>query len=156
MPRSTTPVGGGYEMIEIAAGNQTLTGGQALASNRARIGTSDYARMGRQRCVLAAMVDQLNPARVILSLSDLLSVLEDHLITDAPVDLVPDLLRLGGRVETESIRMIGFDQTWRSGVTAAGYHVPDVERIRAAVEALINDPDSAIGLGARPATDACF
>ncbi len=133
---------GGYEMIRIPAGSQTLDGGQALAYSRARHGTTDYVRMGRQRCVLAAMVSTLDPVRLLARLPGLLEVVEEHVSTDVPVDLVPHLIRLAARVPSEEIRVVGFDHTTRVGRTSFGHAIPDVDAIRATVQATIGDPKS--------------
>lgn len=146
------PDTGRHTMIRIPPGDQVLDGGQALAYARSRLGTSDYDRMARQRCLVAAMIAQVDPVGLLTRLSGLLDVLETHLTTDLPVDLVPDLVRLAALVEAGEIRSIGFDPTWGLGRNSAGYPIPDVDRIRAAVHQTITDPATA----AVPiAADAC-
>ncbi len=135
------PDTGGYEMITIPTGHQTLTGAEALAYSRARLGSSDYARMGRQRCVLAAMVEDADPFELVTALPDLLDTMETHLTTDLPLELVPDLIRLVPEVSAGDIRVIGFDHTWRLRRNSRGYAIPDIERIRAAVDEIVNHPD---------------
>ncbi|MDH3463046.1 MAG: LCP family protein, partial [Acidimicrobiia bacterium] len=46
---------GEYEMITFEPGPQHLDGDLALAYSRSRTGSSDYVRMGRQRCVMTAL-----------------------------------------------------------------------------------------------------
>lgn len=137
------PTTGGYEMITIPAGEQRLDGDEALAYSRARIGSSDYVRMGRQRCVLTALVEQADPIRTFARLPAILDTIEANVTTDIPLDVVPDLLRLAQRVEAGEVRVVGFDRSWRSGWTANRLAIPDIERIRAAVFQTLVDPDLA-------------
>jgi LCP family protein required for cell wall assembly len=149
------PDTGDHEMIRISTGPQTLDGGQALAYARSRLGSSDYARMARQRCILAAMVEEADLVALLARIPDLTETITSHLTTDLPLDVVPELIRLLPRVSAADIRVVGFDPEWSSGRTEAGYSVPDIERIRAAVKQAITNPDSAASLGVYTATDAC-
>lgn len=149
------PETGGYEMVRIAAGDQHLDGDHALAYARARYGSSDYARMGRQRCIVASMADGADPLTLLPRLSDLLGVVENNMSTDVPVELLPELVRLAPRVEPANVRVIGFDPTWRIGRTPDGHAIPDIERIRAAVRESIEDPTGAEALGVTTAESAC-
>lgn len=146
------PTTGGYEMITIPTGQQTLSGAEALAYSRARQNSSDYSRMARQRCVLAAMVAGANPLDLLTGVAGLLDTVETHLSTDLPLDLVPDLIRLLPEVSAGDIRVIGFDHTWRLRRNAGGHAVPDVDRIRAAVARIVHDPEPGAG---QAASEAC-
>ena len=149
------PETGGYEMTRIETGSQHLDGDHALAYARARYGSSDYARMGRQRCILASMARHADPLQLLRSLPDLLSVIEANMSTDLPVELLPELIRLAPRVDPGSVSVIGFDSKWGAGRTQDGAVIPDVERIRAAVVSMIEDPGSAETFGAATAEAAC-
>lgn len=149
------PVEGDYEMVRIPVGEQTLDGGHALAYARARYGSSDYARMGRQRCLLASMARDADFFGLVAGLSDLLGVIETNMTTDLPMEQVPDLIRIANRVGTNRTRVIGFDSTWRIGRNAEGYVVPDIERIRDTVRKIIEDPADAAELGVATADAAC-
>lgn len=146
---------GRYEMIRIPAGEQHLDGGQALAYARARYGSSDYARMGRQRCILASMASDADPMALLPRFSNILDVVEASMSTDVPVDLLPELVRLAARVEPGNVRVIGFDSTWNVGRTADGHAIPDIERIRQTVVRMIEDPASAGDMGVTTAESAC-
>lgn len=146
---------GGYEMVHIPAGRQFLDGDHALAYSRARYGSSDYVRMGRQRCVLASMAAQADLLSLFARLGDLLDAVESNLATNLPIDLVPDLIRLTPRVSAANIRMIGFDSTWGRGFTASGRSIPDIERIREAVRETIENPASSVYVGATTAAAGC-
>lgn len=52
-------------------GRQLLDGEDALWYARSRIQSDDFTRMGRQKCLMAAMLDQLSPQKVILNAADI-------------------------------------------------------------------------------------
>src|SRR5664279_1423241 len=54
-----------YKQTYIEPGQQTLDGQQALWYARSRVQSDDYTRMGRQKCLMAAMLDQLDPASAV-------------------------------------------------------------------------------------------
>lgn len=149
------PETGDYEMVRIESGEQRLDGGHALAYARARYGSSDYARMGRQRCILASMAKDAEPMSLLPKFSSLLAVVENNMSTDVPVDLLPELVRLAPRIEPQNVRVIGFDSTWQVGRTSDGHPIPDIERIRQAVVQMIDDPGSAEDLGIGTAESDC-
>lgn len=146
---------GGYEMVHIPAGSQHLDGAHALAYARARYGSSDYVRMGRQRCILASMAAQADLLDLFGRLGGLLDAVEANLVTDIPMKTIPDLIRLTPRVSAAGIRVIGFDAKWGIGRTATGHVIPDIERIREAVRATIENPESAGDFGAATAETGC-
>ncbi len=149
------PATGGYEMIRIEAGDQFLDGGHALAYARARYGSSDYVRMGRQRCILASVARDADLLNMLGRLSEMLTVVEVNMSTDLPVGLLPEMVRLLPRIDDTEMRVIGFDSSWRSGRTPLGAAIPDIERIRATVRQIIDDPESAMGSGVETADAAC-
>ncbi|MGD2044148.1 MAG: LCP family protein, partial [Acidimicrobiia bacterium] len=149
------PVSGGYEMVEIPAGNHHLDGDHALAYARARYGSSDYARMARQRCILTSLAGQADPLEIFTRLPDVLSVVEENVSTDIPAGTLPDLVRLLLSIDASEIRVIGFDSSWSVGRTSDGHAIPDVERIRDAVRVTLDDPASAADLGAAAASESC-
>lgn len=135
---------GKYEMIVIEPGDQVLDGGQALAYARARYGSNDYSRMGRQRCILAAMARDADLLKLMGRLSDILEVVESNMSTNMPVELVPELIRLAPRLSGDQMRVVGFDSKWGTGRTRYGAVVPDVERIRAVVRETVENPEAGL------------
>ena len=148
-------VTGTYEMVEIEPGEQRLDGDHALAYARARYGSSDYVRMGRQRCILTSLASQTNPLSILANVGDVLEVIESNITTDIPIDQLPDLVRLMLRVSGDRIRVTGFDATWSSGFTADRHPIPDVPRIREAVRQLIEEPETATAIDITVAGEAC-
>lgn len=146
---------GGYEMIHIPAGRQRLSGEEALAYSRARYGTSDYARMARQRCVLTSLVAQSDAFTLLTNYGDILRAFESHVTTDLPLESMPDLIRFLPRFDSDEIEVLGFDSTWSTGRTWSGDPIPDIERIRQAVSETLGETGEGGGSGAAPASEAC-
>jgi len=90
-----TPMGGGTSPISgyIEPGSQRLDGYHALWYARSREGASNYDRMARQKCVMNAMLHQLDPQTVVLKAQDIAEISGGVLETDIPSS---DLGRLGG------------------------------------------------------------
>jgi LCP family protein required for cell wall assembly len=87
LPGSTRQVGG------FKKGQQVhLDGEEALAYARSRTGSSDYARMKRQRCVVSALLHQADTMTLLSNLDDLQRIALENVITDVPLSEVPDLL----------------------------------------------------------------
>jgi LCP family protein required for cell wall assembly len=68
----------------IEAGQQHMDGTLALTYARSRTGDSDYARMTRQRCVLAAIATAASPAAVATGLPALVGAFGAAVRTDIP------------------------------------------------------------------------
>jgi hypothetical protein len=101
------------------------------------------------------MARDADPIGLVARFPDLLAVIENHMSTDFPVEQLPDLIKLAPRVESETIRVIGFDSKWGTGRTPDGAIIPDVARIRQTVAQMIDDPAASETLGAATAEAAC-
>lgn len=71
-----------YEILQ--PGPQRLTGEQALAYSRSRVSSDDFSRMRRQRCVVAAVVNQVNPMTMLQRYPQIISAVGDNVLTDLP------------------------------------------------------------------------
>ncbi|MFF0903717.1 UNVERIFIED_CONTAM: LCP family protein [Kocuria sp. CPCC 205316] len=87
------PIGGGTDLTTglpneifgyIEPGVQHLDGYHALWYARSREGATDYDRQARQRCVQAAMLEQLNPVNVLTRFEDLANSGTQVVETDIP------------------------------------------------------------------------
>lgn len=84
------PIGGSEDLSDVGAwiepGTQHLDGNWALwyARSRHGSGAGDYARMERQRQVQQAMLQQMDPANVLLRFRDIASAGSDVVKTDIP------------------------------------------------------------------------
>lgn len=84
--RERTAIGGIGSPIRgyIEAGDQKLSGDQALWYARSRVENDDWSRMGRQKCVMNAMVRQLNPQKVLMNMQDIATSSSAMLHTSIP------------------------------------------------------------------------
>lgn len=106
--RVDRPIPYGMQGGVIQPGYRKLHGDQALWYGRSRTGSSDYVRMGRQKCVLAAIARQANPTTVLTKFSQLAATTEKTVSTDIPQNLLPALLQLSGKVRKAKISTLLF------------------------------------------------
>jgi LCP family protein required for cell wall assembly len=83
----------------IPAGVQQLDGYHALWYARSRTGSDDYDRMARQRCVLGAMLHELDPGAVLSNFVELLEASESLVATDIPYQQLPDLMAAASKAK---------------------------------------------------------
>ncbi len=88
-------------------GRTHLDGTDALYYSRSREGDSDYARMARQRCLLATAARQVSPARLLTKYRDLLGVMEDAVRSDLSPAQARGLIELFTDLDTSRIRSLG-------------------------------------------------
>ncbi len=74
--------------------NVLLDGFHALWFARSREGSNDYERMARQKCVINAMVKQLNPTTVLTKFNDIAAASEKVVATNVPSDQLGTALDL--------------------------------------------------------------
>lgn len=90
------PIAGGET---IKSGVRQLDGYHALWYARSRTGSDDYDRMARQRCVLGAMLHELDPSAVLANFMDLLEASESLVATDIPYQQLPELVAAAGKAK---------------------------------------------------------
>src|SRR6476619_2101624 len=108
-PSGRLPIGGYQSHVDptkvvnnegwFKAGVQKLNGHYALWYARARATDSDYYRMQRQRCVIRAVVNQVNPAAMLGTYAQLAAIAEDNIYTDIPADSLMAFVDLMERVQ---------------------------------------------------------
>jgi LCP family protein required for cell wall assembly len=139
----------------IEEGMRDLDGDMALAYVRSREEGTDYGRMERQKCVLAALLDQAEPAQALLALPSLLGAFEETVSTDIPRDVLPDIVTLLADVDLDRVGLITLGPpAWHAGWIAGGWPIPDVPRIQEAVAAAL-DGAPPLDAGLIPATTSC-
>ena len=95
VPSPGNPPGAKHEVpAYIEAGQQRMDGTIALAYARSRSADSDYNRMGRQRCVLAAIATAATPMAVATGLADLVGAFGDAVRTDIPRERLGEFAQL--------------------------------------------------------------
>jgi len=108
------PIGGNLDTGRPPSGyiapgpHQHLNGFKALWFARGRWNTDDYHRMQNQRCVIDAVINQVNPANILLRYQDIASAGKKIARTDIPQRLLPALVDLGIRVKDAKTRSVVF------------------------------------------------
>jgi anionic cell wall polymer biosynthesis LytR-Cps2A-Psr (LCP) family protein len=140
----------------IPAGVQHLDGHQALAYVRSRTASNDYDRMARQRCVLAALADQVGALDLFTAVPRLATALESNVSTDVPIDLLPALIRVAANIESSNVITVRFvPPEYTVGTGPGGQLIPDTALIRDAVQATLDGlGDQGLAAGATVGT-AC-
>jgi polyisoprenyl-teichoic acid--peptidoglycan teichoic acid transferase len=134
---------GQWEQYDIQPGSQTLSGEEALAYARSRTGTSDYARMRRQRCLIAATIEQADLVTALRVFPDMVEAIRDNVQTNIPLEILPDLVMLRDDMRMDQLIAVGFTPPdYYLGPSSQGFNLPDVQGIRETVQNVINDPES--------------
>ncbi|MBB6352050.1 LCP family glycopolymer transferase [Nonomuraea muscovyensis] len=92
----------------IKAGTRMLSGEQALWYGRSRVGSDDFSRMGRQRCVIGAFAKQATPDKILLNFSKIASATKRLAQTNIPQQLVEPLVGLALKVKKAKITSMQF------------------------------------------------
>ncbi|CAB4364416.1 MAG: hypothetical protein F2681_10305 [Actinobacteria bacterium] len=112
IPTPGNPQGSDYHEVPeyIEVGQQHMDGTLALAYSRSRESDSDYHRMGRQRCMLAAIATAATPKSLALGLTDLVSAFGAAVRTDIPRSKLGDFAQLIDRFSkaggTDAVRTL--------------------------------------------------
>ena len=108
--KKRTPIGGGTGPIVgwIEPGSQHLDGLHALWYARSREGSTDYERMARQRCVMTAMLQQLDPQTVIFKFQDLAAASTGVIRTDLPESELGRFADLALKAKEQKIKSVNF------------------------------------------------
>lgn len=95
-----------YKNTYIQPGRQRLDGQEALWYARSRIQSDDYTRMGRQKCLMAAMLDQLSPQKVLLNAGEIGASGKQLLSTNIPAKELGQFADLALRSRREKIATV--------------------------------------------------
>lgn len=131
---------GGRERVVFDVGEQHLDGHLALAYSRIRRYSGDFARMHRQRCVIAALIDQTDTFDLAVGLPGLLNAIRDHVETDIPLDALDDFVVLLSRIELERLATLRITRYNYGASGHAGYQLYDLDAIRTDATSLMADP----------------
>ncbi|NYI70192.1 LCP family protein required for cell wall assembly [Naumannella cuiyingiana] len=105
------PVGGGSSKISryIQPGKNVLLNGEdALWVARSRAESSDYDRMSRQKCVMNAMLQQLDPVTVLTKFTAIADAGKEIVETDIPTDKVDSMIELALKARSTKISSVAF------------------------------------------------
>ncbi|WP_301177798.1 LCP family protein [Actinomadura geliboluensis] len=95
----TEPIPYGQQGAVLQPGYRKLGGKEALWYGRSRTNSSDYVRMGRQKCLMRAIAEQADPQTVLTSFDKLAAAAKRTLATDIPQELLPALVKLSNKVK---------------------------------------------------------
>jgi LCP family protein required for cell wall assembly len=103
--RSRIPIGGlGSDVYDyIEPGRQKLSGFQTQWYARARDGSDDYSRMARQKCIMGAMLDQLDPKVVLRNFQQIAQASSALLTTSIPASEVDRFIGLALEAKSQKI-----------------------------------------------------
>ncbi len=116
---------GDYLYFKVEEGVNHLEGLAALAYARTRKDSSDYNRMSRQRCLIAALIDQTGMTELVWNFPAIMDVIKNTIRTDIPIDALQELVKLRSKLKTDEMITIGFTEP-RYTKGTAGY--PDRTR----------------------------
>jgi len=134
-----------WKVYDIRPGIQTLDGLEALAFARSRTGSSDYVRMGRQRCVIAALLDQTGVPELLLRFPTLAKVIKESMRTDIPINRLQDLIKMRSDLKTSEMITVGFTPPkYTDGINEMGYNILDLELVQSTVKQIIERPEEVL------------
>jgi LCP family protein required for cell wall assembly len=128
--------GRGHVKLYIAPGIQRMNGQEALAYTRSRKTTSDFDRAARQQFVVDSLRDQIDLDSLLEpgTIGALRQQFEEHVITNIPQKMLPQLALLATELDTRKPRSLVLSPTNGYGITQADYDIkPNVSKIRRAV-----------------------
>jgi LCP family protein required for cell wall assembly len=137
-----------YKNIYIEPGQQKLNGQKALWYARSRVQSDDYARMGRQKCLMAAMVDQLSPGKVLSNATKIAKSGKELLSTSIPQQELGQFADLALKARGKAIRTVSIVPPEFNTVT------PDYDAIHDAIHAAIDRSEATPKKAAKPAPSA--
>jgi LCP family protein required for cell wall assembly len=138
---------GGFKQLVIEEGEQHMSGEESLEYARTRHADSDYYRMSRQRCVLEALLEQTDPANLLLNFGKIADVVKETTETDIPVDVLPQLVELLPKADLENVVSVRFiPPTYHLKYRDDGKlgAIANIELVHEHVQLVIDDPERAV------------
>ena len=108
------PIGGhvtaDQRIVDVRAwfepGRQHLDGWHSLWYARSRAADNDTFRQARQRCVVQAIVEQVDPAEMVRQYPKLAKIARDNIYTDIPAQSLPAFVDLVERVQKARVNSV--------------------------------------------------
>nr|WP_255669196.1 LCP family protein [Aeromicrobium duanguangcaii] len=120
-----------WKQVYIQPGKRKLNGNDALWYGRSRVQSDDYTRMGRQKCLMQAMLQQLSPEQVVLNAGQIAKSSAQMLSTNIPASELGAFGDLALKAKDRKIATLSVVPPEYSTVT------PNFEQIRADVAKLV-------------------
>jgi polyisoprenyl-teichoic acid--peptidoglycan teichoic acid transferase len=108
--RDRIPVGGlGNKVTSyLEPGVRTLNGHDTLWFARAREGSDDYSRMARQKCVMSAMLDQINPTTMLTNFQQIATATTGMVKTNLPAGELSRFVQLAMKAKAQKVSTVSF------------------------------------------------
>lgn len=132
-----------YKNTYIEPGVQKLDGQKALWYARSRVQGDDFTRMGRQKCLMAAMLSQLSPQKVLVNATKIAESGKELLGTNIPAVELGQFADLALKSRGEKIAVVSLVPPVVSTVN------PNFPAIQAMIQTAIDKSEAA---GVTPAT----
>lgn len=123
--------------IEIGP-DQHLNGYRAMWYARSRSASTDYDRMGRQSCLMKAVLDQVSPQTVLTRFESIAAASGDMVVSDIPQGMLPAFVELVMRMRGANVNRLLFVQG-KNGFVA---YDPNYTLMRTQVKEAIADASS--------------
>lgn len=138
---------GGFTRLVIEPGLQRMDGEEALSYARTRHQDTDYHRMGRQRCVIEAAMNQMGPTDLIANFDKIANAIKETVTTDIPLELLPELVALYPKIDLEEVVSIRFiPPTYHLKYRDDGKlgAIANIDLVHEHVQLVIDDPERAV------------
>ena len=132
--KEKTAIGGIGSPIRgwIPEGKQKLDGDQTLWYARSRVANDDFSRMGRQKCVMSAMLHQMSPQKVLFNAQAIAESGSNLVTTDIPPQQLGSFMDLALKARAQDISTVSL-------VPPAIYTGnPDYEKVRRIIRKAID------------------
>jgi LCP family protein required for cell wall assembly len=106
--KEKTAIGGIGSPIRgyIPEGKHKLNGDQALWYARSRVNNDDWSRMGRQKCVMSAMLHQMSPQKVLFNAQAIAESGTNLVTTDIPAQQLGSFMDLALKARAQKISTV--------------------------------------------------
>lgn len=106
--KEKTAIGGIGSPIRgyIPEGKHKLNGDQTLWYARSRVNNDDWSRMGRQKCVMSAMLHQLSPQKVLFNAQAIAESGSNLVTTDIPAQQLGSFMDLALKARAQKISTV--------------------------------------------------
>ena len=92
----------------IEPGVRRLDGHDTLWFARAREGSDDYSRMARQKCVMGAMLSQIDPKTMVTNFQDIAKATSGMVQTDLPASELGRFMQLALKARSQKVSTVSF------------------------------------------------
>jgi LCP family protein required for cell wall assembly len=108
--RDRIPVGGLGDDVTgyIEPGVRKLNGHDTLWFARAREGSDDYSRMARQKCVMSAMLNQIDPKTMVTNFQAIAKATTGMVQTNLPASELSRFMQLALKAKSQKVSTVSF------------------------------------------------